>query len=148
MFAFVSFVCYPGYVFRILSRIRGFLVFLVHPQRDCNLPSGQTVGGPVSFQMQRDVHGPRSFFSVLCPCAVCPCRCSTQISGLCIVVWLGFGPGVSGFNLSLTLCLFLSLSDVNQIVCWLSLRLVSQLQLPRCQYSFPFPFPFPFPVPA
>lgn len=137
MFAFVSFVCYPGYVFRILSRIRGFLVFLVHPQRDCNLPSGQTVGGPRQLSNAKR-----------CPCAVCPCRCSTQISGLCIVVWLGFGPGVSGFNLSLTLCLFLSLSDVNQIVCWLSLRLVSQLQLPRCQYSFPFPFPFPFPVPA
>lgn len=97
------------------------------------------------------VHGPRSLFPVLCPCAVCPCRCSTQISGLCIVVWLGFGPGVSGFNLSLLLSLYsfdMPLSDVNQIVCWLSLRLVSQLQLPLCQYSFPFPYPFPFPVPA
>lgn len=40
------------------------------------------------------VHGPRSLFLVLCPCAVCPCRCSTQISGLFIVVWLGFVPGL------------------------------------------------------
>lgn len=156
-------ICLPSFrLFVILATFSGSCAgsgaswfLLVHPQRDYNLPSGQTVGGPAwvlsFFQMQRDVHGPRSLFPVLCPCAVCPCRCSTQISGLCIVVWLGFGPGVSGFNLSLLLSLYsfhMPLSDVNQIVCWLSLRLVSQLQLPLCQYSFPFPYPFPFPVPA
>lgn len=36
---------YPDNVFRILYRIRGFLVFMVHPRRDYSLPSGQTVGG-------------------------------------------------------------------------------------------------------
>lgn len=51
------------------------------------------------------VHGPRSLLLVLCPCVVCPCRCSTQISGLFIVVWLGFAAGVPGLILSLSLFL-------------------------------------------
>lgn len=82
------------------------------------------------------VHGPRFLFLVLCPCAVCPCRCSTQISGLFIVVWLGFGP-------ELIPSLFPSLFDVNQIVFWLSLRLVSQLQLPPIHVPPLGPVPAP-----
>lgn len=98
-------------LFRILCRFQGlpgfpgapaaWLQFAFRPNSWWSRP-GYTLR---IFQMQRDVHGASSAWSFAL--SMCPCRCSTQISGLCIVVFLG-----SRF------------SDVNQIVCWLSLRLV------------------------
>lgn len=116
-------ICLPSFrLFVILATFSGSYAgsgtswfLLVHPQRDYNLPSGQTVGGPAwvlsFFQMQRDVHGPRSTVHGPCSrsCVHVPCvLVGVQLKLVACALLFGSGL-VLGFlgSISLSYSLFI-----------------------------------------